>query len=85
MRRSRPRRRLCTRTHEELASTAAGTLDSRHLFASRRRRRTGTTSNPLDDMKAGAEDVLAEAGVPFTEQQNGELALVMEEQRRASE
>ncbi len=36
-------------------------------------------------MKAGAEDVLAEAGVPFTEQQNGELALVMEEQRRASE
>ena len=44
-----------------------------------------TTTNPLDDMKAVVEQVLDAAGVPFTDQQNSELALVMEEQRRASE
>ena len=44
-----------------------------------------TTSNPLDDTKAAVEEVLDDAGVPFSDQQNGELALVMEEQRQASE
>ena len=44
-----------------------------------------TTSNPVDDMKAVVEAVLDDAGVPFTDQQNRELALVMEEQRQASE
>ena len=44
-----------------------------------------TTSNPLDDLKAVVEEVLDAAGVAFTDQQNRELALVMEEQRRASE
>lgn len=44
-----------------------------------------TTTNPLDDLKAVVEQVLDAAGVPFTDQQNSELALVMEEQRQASE
>ncbi len=44
-----------------------------------------TTSNPLDDMKAVADQVLGDAGVPFSDQQNSELVLVMEEQRQASE
>ncbi len=36
-----------------------------------------TTSNPIDNMKAVVEEVLDDAGVPFTDQQNRELALVM--------
>jgi len=44
-----------------------------------------TTTNPLDEMKAKVERVLREAGVPFSERQNAELTLVMEEQRQASE
>ena len=43
------------------------------------------TTNPLDAMKSKVEQVLQEAGQPFTEQQNEELVLVMEEQRQASE
>lgn len=43
------------------------------------------TTNPLDAMKAKVEQVLQEAGQPFTEEQNQELVLVMEEQRQASE
>lgn len=43
------------------------------------------TTNPLDAMKSRVEQVLKEAGQPFTDQQNQELALVMEEQRQASE
>ena len=43
------------------------------------------TSNPLDEIKATLEAVLVQAGVPFTDEQARELALVMEEQRQASE
>jgi hypothetical protein len=43
------------------------------------------TSNPLDEIKAKLETVLEQAGVPFTDEQTRELALVMEEQRQASE
>lgn len=43
------------------------------------------TTNPLDDMKAKVVRVLEEAGQPFSENQEQELALVIEEQRRASE
>jgi hypothetical protein len=44
-----------------------------------------TTANPLDEAKARVEGVLSQAGVPFTEDQDRQLALVMEESRRASE
>ncbi len=43
------------------------------------------TTNPLDTMKATVEQVLEKAGAPFSEQQSRQLALVMEEQRQASE
>jgi hypothetical protein len=43
------------------------------------------TSNPLDEIKATLESVLEQAGMPFTDEQTRELALVMEEQRQASE
>src|SRR5262245_31214354 len=43
------------------------------------------TSNPLDEIKAKVESVLEQAGMPFTDEQTRELALVMEEQRQASE
>jgi hypothetical protein len=43
------------------------------------------TSNPLDETRAQLEAVLEESGAPFTEEQARELALVMEEQRQASE
>jgi hypothetical protein len=43
------------------------------------------TSNPLDEIKAKLESVLEQAGMPFTDEQTRELALVMEEQRQASE
>ena len=44
-----------------------------------------TTTNPLDELKARVEQLLQEAGLPFTESQRSQLALEMEEQRRASE
>lgn len=43
------------------------------------------TTNPLDAIKARVEEVLRKAGQPFTEQQQRALALVLEEQRQASE
>lgn len=44
-----------------------------------------TTTNPLDELKARVEQLLQQAGLPLTDQQNRELVLVMEDQRRASE
>ncbi len=43
------------------------------------------TRNPLDEIKAELVDVLAEAGEPFTAEQNRAITLVLEESRRASE
>ena len=43
------------------------------------------TQNPLDELKEQLAKVLAEAGVPFTPEQEGQVALVLEEQRQASE
>jgi hypothetical protein len=44
-----------------------------------------TTTNPLDDMKARVSQLLHEAGVPLSDEQNRQLVLVMEDQRRVSE
>jgi hypothetical protein len=43
------------------------------------------TQNPLDQLKEQLADVLAEAGFPFTTAQEGQVALLVEEQRQASE
>jgi hypothetical protein len=44
-----------------------------------------TTTNPLDEMKARVSQLLQEAGVPLSQEQNRQLVLVMEDQRRVSE
>lgn len=44
-----------------------------------------TTRNPLDELKDQVAKVLADAGVPFTSEQEGQLALLIEEERQASE
>ena len=43
------------------------------------------TQNPLDQLKEQLGEVLAEAGFPITSEQEGQVALLIEEQRRASE
>ena len=43
------------------------------------------TQNPLDQLKEQLAEVLAEAGFPITSEQEGQVALLIEEQRRASE
>ena len=43
------------------------------------------TQNPLDELKGQVAEVLANAGVPFTAEQDKQLALLIEEQRQASE
>jgi len=43
------------------------------------------TQNPLDQLKEQLAEVLAEASVPFTPEQEGQVALLVEEQRQASE
>ncbi len=43
------------------------------------------TQNPLDQLKEQLATILAEAGVPFTPIQEGQVALLVEEQRQASE
>ena len=44
-----------------------------------------STKNPLDELKDQVAQVLVEAGVPFTEEQDTQMALLIEEQRQASE
>src|SRR5262245_52091615 len=44
-----------------------------------------TTKNPLDELKEQVAKVLTDAGVPFTPEQEGQLTLLMEEERLASE
>jgi hypothetical protein len=44
-----------------------------------------TTKNPLDELKDQVAMVLANAGIPFTSEQQGQLALLLEEERQASE
>jgi hypothetical protein len=44
-----------------------------------------TSQNPLDELKSQVTKVLADATVPFTEEQERQLALLIEEQRQASE
>jgi hypothetical protein len=44
-----------------------------------------STQNPLDELKNQVEMVLRDAEVPFTAEQEQQLALLMEEQRQASE
>src|SRR5262245_33902957 len=44
-----------------------------------------TTKNPLDELKDQVAMVLTNAGVPFTPEQEGQLTLLMEEERLASE
>src|SRR5438046_7569536 len=44
-----------------------------------------TTKNPLDELKDQVAVVLATAGTPFTSEQEGQLALLLEEERQASE
>jgi hypothetical protein len=44
-----------------------------------------STRNPLDEIRDELVQVLATAGVPFTEEQERSIALVLEESRRASE
>ena len=44
-----------------------------------------TSQNPLDELKDQVTKILADAGVPFTEEQNRQLALFIEDQRQASE
>ncbi len=44
-----------------------------------------STRNPLDEIRDELVQVLAEAQVPFTEDQNQSIVLVLEESRRASE
>jgi hypothetical protein len=44
-----------------------------------------TTRNPLDELKDQVAMVLANAGVPFTSEQDRQLALLIEEERQASE
>src|SRR3970282_2180536 len=41
--------------------------------------------NPLAELKAEVTRVLAEANVPFTDEQDRAIALMMEERRQASE
>lgn len=43
------------------------------------------TRNPLDELKDQVAQVLAGAGYPFTPEQDRELALLIEDQRQASE
>ncbi len=44
-----------------------------------------STRNPLDEIQDNLKQVLSEAGVPFTAEQEQSIALVLEESRRASE
>ena len=44
-----------------------------------------TVTNPLDELRDQVGEVLADAGVPFTREQGRQLALLLEEQRQASE
>ncbi len=44
-----------------------------------------TAQNPLDELRDQVAQVLADAGVPFSQEQQGQLALFIEEQRQASE
>src|SRR3972149_10778067 len=44
-----------------------------------------TAQNPLDELKDQVVQVLNDAGVPFTPEQERQLALLIEEQRQASE
>ena len=41
--------------------------------------------NPLDEIRVALAGTLADSGVPFTDEQVQAIALVMDEQRRASE
>jgi len=44
-----------------------------------------TTKSPVDEFKEQVTQVLSNANVPFTPEQNNELALLIEEERQASE
>src|SRR3989338_164985 len=44
-----------------------------------------TGANPLATLNEQVKQVLTTAGVPFTEDQESDIALMMEERRRASE
>src|SRR3990172_8870548 len=44
-----------------------------------------STRNPLDELRDQVVQILADAGVPFSAGQEKELALLIEEQRQASE
>src|SRR5688572_13403497 len=44
-----------------------------------------SSRNPLDELRDQVIEVLAAAGVPFTPEQEKQLALLLEEQRQASE
>lgn len=46
---------------------------------------TGSSTNPLAALSQELKDVLAEAGVPFSDEQERAIALMMEERRRATE
>jgi hypothetical protein len=46
---------------------------------------TNTAANPLATLNQQVKDALAKAGVPFSEEQERAIALMMEERRRASE
>ena len=43
------------------------------------------TQNPLDELRSQVAAVLADAGVPFTREQETQIALLLEEQRQSSE
>ena len=43
------------------------------------------TENPLEELKAEVERVLDEAGLPFSEGEDRQIVLIMDERRRASE
>ncbi|MBI2149724.1 MAG: TonB-dependent receptor, partial [Acidobacteria bacterium] len=44
-----------------------------------------SAQNPLDELKGQVAQVLVDAGVPFTPEQDRQMALLIEEQRQASE
>src|SRR5262245_66176639 len=46
---------------------------------------TPTAENPLAVLKSEVEKVLADAGVPFTSDQDSAITLMMEDRRQASE
>src|SRR5688572_5643589 len=47
--------------------------------------KTATTQNPLDKLRDQAKEVFAAAGVPFSQEQEQSIALMIEDRRQASE